>query len=456
MVLYLLNGNFDLGNDNGKADMKNRLKYYVPATLFGRFLLIILIPTILAQGFAVYMFYHRHWDTVSRHMSRFLAGEIVLISHAFVREKYPDQRQALLEQAREHLYFSIIFQEGARLERQVDRSSPYMHDLYRQLDDRLGYPYRLYYDDEENVVARIGLPEGVLEFNASRKRLFNPSTYIFVMWMVGTAIFLVIIAIIFMKNQVRAITRLAEEAERFGRGIESDTAFRPHGAAEVRKAAYAFLQMKERIGRYIQQRTIMLAGVSHDLKTPLTRMKLQLAMMEKNTETQMLQEEVVNMERMVGGYLDFAKGEDLVPEELVHVMDMLRSIIATYRNDHHRIILQGEDDVIIPMHKQAFFRVVTNIIDNGLRYGHQMVITLTLEASHINLFFDDDGCGIDEHQKEEVFKPFYRLDPSRNSETGGTGLGLAIVKDLLMRLGGDVRLSDSPQGGLRVAITFLR
>jgi len=228
--------------------------------------------------------------------------------------------------------------------------------------------------------------------------------------------------------------------------------FKPEGAKEVRMAAEAFIEMKERIKRQINQRTEMLAGVSHDLKTPLTRMKLQLAMMKPSKTIAELQSDLIDMEKMVHGYLNFVKGAGAYTTEMANITDVLRNITSGYRRHHQDIELKTQSGVIIPINISSFKRAINNIIDNGLKYGSKVAISVKKERKHVALYIDDDGPGIPPKKRESVFKPFYRLDRSRNLETGGIGLGLAITRDIITGYGGSIILGDSPLGGLRVII----
>ena len=271
------------------------------------------------------------------------------------------------------------------------------------------------------------------------------------MWMTGTAIIIILVSILFMRNQVRSIHDLAEFADKFGKGYDSEN-FKPTGATEVRQASKAFIEMKKRINKHVEQRTKMLAGVSHDLRTPLTRIKLQLAMIEPKEPIKDLENDVIEMEKMIQGYLDFAKGKERVIDNSVNVSDLLRSIISGYRNYHKNIELKSKSGILIHVNSNAFRRAITNIIDNAVRYAKSIVININSTKKNMILTIDDDGIGIPEKQRIEVFKPFYRLDKSRNIESANTGLGLSIAKDIIIGYGGDIHLDNSPLGGLRVVI----
>jgi two-component system osmolarity sensor histidine kinase EnvZ len=254
-----------------------------------------------------------------------------------------------------------------------------------------------------------------------------------------------------MRNQVRPIRRLAKAAESFGRGIDVP-GFKPQGAAEVRLAARAFLQMRERIRRQIDQRTIMLAGVSHDLRTPLTRMKLQLAMAGKDPEVANLASDVIEMERMVEGYLAFAAGEGEEEPKTLLLSKLLNSIVEQVPKNGARIDLRLDDDPEITLRPAAMRRCLTNLLSNALRYGSEVHVRTKVRQKRAEIIIDDDGPGIPADRREDVFRPFYRLDESRNPSTGGTGLGMTIARDVVRGHGGELTLEDSPTGGLRARI----
>jgi two-component system osmolarity sensor histidine kinase EnvZ len=296
----------------------------------------------------------------------------------------------------------------------------------------------------------VQLPEGVLDVRASRKRLYSPTTTIFVLWMVCTSILLLVVATLFTRNQVRAVKRLARAADAFGKGRPAPD-FKPEGALEVRQAGAAFALMRDRLKRQIDQRTEMLAGVSHDLRTPLTRMKLQLAMM-RGAEIADLVDDVSEMERMIEGYLAFARGEGAeasVPADLVVIVE---EVVARLRRDGGAITIAGDSSVVLPLKSDAMSRCLTNLIGNAVRYAKQCRVTIGHVDDRAEVMIDDDGPGIAPDQREAVFKPFYRVEGSRNPKTGGVGLGLTIALDVARGHGGTILLQESPMGGLRVRL----
>lgn len=296
---------------------------------------------------------------------------------------------------------------------------------------------------DEHRVARILCPE---------RRLTSPTTYIFILWLIGSALILFGIAILFMRNQIRPIMRLAVAAEKFGKGQDVPD-FRPVGAAEVRQAARAFLEMKDRLKRQIEQRTAMLSGVSHDLRTPLTRMKLQLAIMKGGADMDNLRQDIEEMEKMVEGYLTFAKGEGDEMPETTNLRPMLDRVLINARRQGYEVSEVFGDRLTIKVRPIAIERAIANVVSNACKYGKRVWISALCEEDEaVEIIVDDDGPGIAEDLRGEVFRPFFRVEKSRNKKTGGVGLGLSIARDVVHGHGGDIMLDDSPHGGLRVVI----
>jgi two-component system osmolarity sensor histidine kinase EnvZ len=304
------------------------------------------------------------------------------------------------------------------------------------------------WSQKRRVRIQIQLPDGVMDVSVDRERLFSSTTYIFVMWMVGTSLVLFAVAMVFMRNQVRPIRRLADAVDSFGKGREVSN-FKPEGATEIRRAATAFNFMRDRIQRMLNQRTEMLAGVSHDLRTPLTRMKLQLAMLGASPAVEELKMDVADMERMVEEYLSFARGEGSESVVLSDIGDILRDIVHRARHENAEIELQTDGDLCVPVRPNAFRRCVTNLVTNAITYGGRVAVRARRSGNAVEIVVDDDGPGIPADQRDEVFKPFYRLDSARSPDTGGTGLGLTIARDVIRGHGGNLVLEESPAGGAR-------
>ena len=445
---------------DGSFERQTGLKRLLPGTLFGRALLIMVTPVVLTQLVATWIFYDRHWENITRRLGFAVAAEIALVIDGIQHTSDPKARNRILDKALTATDLIITIEPETRLPASgrpaIGMVGPSMVErtLGLAIAERVRLPYtidaRL---SREWYEIRVQLPEGVLRVLAPGRRLFSPTTYIFILWMVGSALVLFAIAIIFMRNQIRSIGRLAIVADSFGKGRDVPD-FKPEGAAEVRQAAAAFLVMRERIQRQMKQRTEMLAGVSQDLRTPLTRMKLALAMLGESQDIEDLKGDVAEMQTMIEAYLAFARGEGTEPPEPTDLGKLLGEVVIGARRAGGVVELEDPlDPLTLPLRANAFRRCLTNLLANSrlhaetvwLRAGHRDPVT-------IEIVLDDDGPGIPESAREDVFKPFFRLDSSRNSETGGAGLGLAITRDIVRSHGGEITLDDSPQGGLRVII----
>lgn len=427
------------------------LKAVLPQGLLGRSLLIIVTPLIVVQLVSTYVFYTGHWDTVAQRLAKGLAGDIGAVIETMRAFPDPDDRQRLLNIAAAKMDLDIRLHEGGILPNIPNPEPPGIMQkaLWHAMRERVQRPFLV--DDtsfEREVAIRVQLSNGLLEVFAPRKRLFSSTTYIFVLWMVGTSMLLLSVATIFMRNQVRSVRKLAAAAESFGKGQDVPN-FKPEGASEVRQAAMAFNIMRERLKRQINQRTEMLAGVSHDLRTPLTRMKLQLAMMDGIDGTGELSEDVAEMERMVEGYLAFARGEGTEVARPADLGELVGEVVGRFRREGRAIDLHVEAAVPMDLRPHALSRALSNLIGNALRYGGHVWVKVTRHDDAAEVLVDDDGPGIPPDKRDEVFKPFARLESSRNQQTGGVGLGLTIARDIARGHGGDVALEDSPLGGLR-------
>ncbi len=284
-----------------------------------------------------------------------------------------------------------------------------------------------------------------------RGRLFSSTTYLFIAWMIGTSVLLFGVAIVFMRGEVHPIRRLALAADSFGKGRDVPN-FRPEGAKEVRLAAAAFLQMRARIKRQMRQRTEMLAGVSHDLRTPITRMKLELAMLGDSPEAENLTADLTEMERMVEGYLAFARGEGTEDVQETDLSELLRDVVSQAQRAGSRIETEIADGLVLPLRPEAMRRCLSNLINNAQRYADKVRVTAALNFQAVEITVEDDGPGIPEAERQEVFRPFYRRETSRNPTTGGVGLGLTIARDVARSHGGELSLDESDLGGLRAYV----
>jgi len=434
----------------------------VPRSLWGRVLLIILIPIILMQVFVTWVFFQLHWETVTGKLSESLAGDIAWAVNAYDADPTPQTLERIQQQTRNTMQLSVNVLPGKTLPTTRPRSiyAVLDHALNNALDDKLPDNARWWFDTIKypgHVEIRVEVPGGVMRIYAAKDRAFATTGYIFIFYLVGASAILTVIAVLFVRNQVRAIERLAQAAEKFGRG-EDDPNFKPYGASEVRAAASAFIQMKERIQRQIEQRTTLLASVSHDLRTPLTRLKLELAMAEQDTGTQRMKQDVSEMAYMIDEYLAFARGEMAEDAEVVSATALMSSIAGGIeRSGHTPIVGYLDEDVFVRIRQLSIERALNNLIMNGFHYGKTVALNATVAGEDLpmlHLTVDDDGPGIAPEKREDAFKPFSRLDEARNQNIKGVGLGLAIARDIVRGHGGDLTLGDSPMGGLRAEITL--
>lgn len=434
------------------------LKRNFPRTLMARVLLIIVLPIIIMQVLITWMFFDMHWETVTARLSEAMAGDIAWAVSAYEEDPQPRNLERIVAQARTSMQLSIIFQRGQGLPRRHDQSIfvPLDRAIDKALQRQINNDY--WFDTTRYpgfLDVRVKVAGGTLRFIVPKDRAFATTGYIFIFWIVGATLVLTAVATLFIRNQVRAIERLAEAAEKFGRG-EDDPAFKPYGATEVRSAARAFLEMKERIQRQIEQRTTLLASVSHDLRTPLTRLKLELAMAEQAPATQRMKQDVSEMAYMIDEYLAFARGEINESTEAVSARALMESIRDSTGRAGHRLEVDFlPEDVFVRIKTLSIQRALTNLVMNGFHYGKMVRLSAELTPDRtLILNIDDDGPGIAPEKREEAFKPFSRLDDSRNQNIQGVGLGLAIARDIVRGHGGDLTLDSSPLGGLRATIAL--
>jgi two-component system osmolarity sensor histidine kinase EnvZ len=426
---------------------------YLPKGLYARSLIIIIAPVVLLQSVIAYVFMERHWQLVTRRLSAAVTGDIAALVDIY--QSYPQDADAtiLTRIAGDRLqldvdilhdtdlpppgpkpFFSILDEAlSSELARQVDR--PFWVDTV----GRSNY-----------IEIRVKLDDGVLRVLARRSQAYASNSHIFLVWMGGSSVILLGVAILFLRNQIRPILRLAEAAESFGKGREIE--FRPRGAREVRQAGHAFLEMKRRIERNIEQRTTMLNGVSHDLRTILTRFKLSLALLRQTPEVEDLKRDVDEMSRMLEGYLSFARGDMGEQAVTTDLRSLLEELQTDAERQGHATSLDIVGDPMITVRPDAFRRLLFNLVSNAARHGEKIAISANHETRWLVVHVEDDGPGISPEMREEVFKPFVRLDEARNQDEGGSGLGLAIARDIARSHGGDIALSDSSLGGLKATV----
>jgi two-component system osmolarity sensor histidine kinase EnvZ len=430
------------------------LKGVMPARLYARTLLIIIAPMVILQSVVAFVFMERHWNTVTRRLSAAVTQDIAALIDIY--RSYPqDADQATLRRiARERLGLVVDVLPGTELPPVGPKPFFSLLDqaLSREISRQIGRPFWIDTVGRSSLVEiRIQLDNSVLRVFARRNAAYASNSEIFLLWMVGTSLVLITIAILFLRNQIRPILKLTEAVESFGKGREVPS-FGPRGAQEVRRAALAFIEMKRRVERSIEQRTTMLAGVSHDLRTVLTRFKLELALLGDAPELDALKKDVDEMARMVEAYLAFARGDSGEQAEPTDMAAFLDELKADAERTGHRASVAFHGHPIVTVRPHAFRRCLANLVSNAARFADEIVVTGHRDHRWLTLTVDDDGPGIAPAQRDEVFKPFVRLDDARNQDEGGTGLGLAIARDIARSHGGDISLGDSPLGGLRATV----
>ena len=427
----------------------------MPKGLYARALIIIIAPMVLLQSVLTFVFLERHWQTVTRRLSTVTVQNIAMLIDTY--QTYPQDANAetLVRLAEQNLGLRISFAPGEELP-QIG-SKPFFDLLDTTLSDELtrqiGKPFWIDTVGRSNLVdIRIKLDNSVMHVLARRSQTYASNSQIFLLWMVGTSLVLLTVAILFLRNQIKPILRLSEAADSFGRGRPPPADFRPRGAREVRQAAHAFIEMRDRIERYVEQRTVMLAGVSHDLRTVLTRFKLQLALFEETPELEAMRADVDEMQAMLEDYMAFAKGD--AGEEIVRVDigEILNEVKSQAHGTKNIAIEVKEAPLVVPVRRHAFKRAVANLVNNAARFAEHVTVNATRQNGALIVEVEDDGPGIPETEREDVFRPFYRIDHARNQDSGSTGLGLAIARDIARIHGGDIALSRSPLGGLKAVL----
>jgi two-component system osmolarity sensor histidine kinase EnvZ len=427
----------------------------MPKGLYARALIIIIAPMVLLQSVVTFVFLERHWQTVTRRLSTATVQDISMLIDIY--RSYPQDADAttLARLAEDNLGLTVRFVPGEELP--PVRPKPFFDLLDSTLSDELtrqiGRPFWIDTVGRSSFVdIRIKLEDGVMHVLARRSQTYASNSQIFIFWMVGTSLVLLTVAILFLRNQIKPILRLSEAAESFGKGRPPPLDFRPRGAREVRQAAHAFIEMRNRIERHVEQRTIMLAGVSHDLRTVLTRFKLQLALFEETPELEAMRADVDEMQAMLEDYMAFAKGD--AGEEIVRVDigEILGEVKSQAHGAKEIAVEVKEAPLVVPLRRHAFKRAVANLVNNASRFAEHVNVSAAKQNGSLTVAVDDDGPGIPEQEREQVFRPFYRLDHARNQDSGSTGLGLAIARDIARIHGGDIALSRSPLGGLRAVL----
>ena len=427
-------------------------KKYLPKSLYGRASMIIILPIAIMQMAVAYFFFNAHWDTVTASLSDSVAADVSIAVELYKQAPSQERTQRLDTMLRPHMELSVALEEKDKLPTATRRSffSALDKTLRRSLDNSLDDPF--WFDTTRypnHIDIRVAVDDDVLRFIAARERVFAPTGFVFIFWLLTATILLTLVSIIFIRNQARPISDLADAADAFGKGQDISD-YKPSGASEVRLAGQSFLKMRQRLRRHIEQRTILLAGVSHDLRTPLTRLNLYLAMQSNTKDNKLARKDIKEMETMLDGYLDFARGLEGETSEPVDLAAYLKDIILATGTPKPEFIVKANGKASIkPM---TLRRAVINLITNAQKYAKTVQVTLDREDGAVLIHVDDDGPGIPEDKIEDAFKPFSRLDTARNQNIEGVGLGLAIARDIAQSHGGRLTLGKSERGGLKASL----
>jgi len=430
--------------------LNNFIKKLLPKRLFYRSLLIVAVPIIGLQLIISVVFFDSLWIKTNKGLTRALVGEIETIIDIYNNENEYNKKK-LTDLYNQNFNFSIRFLENAKLpDIKVERwFSPMDRTLRRELKSKVNEYWFNTTSYQEVVDLRIKFKDGILQIFFPKERIQASSIRIFALWITLPAFLLIAVAIIFLKNQTRPIINLARASEKFGRGEDIED-FRPSGALEIRQAGYEFDRMRKRIIRHLNQRSEMLSGISHDLRTPLTRIKLQLAFIKDKEISKKLSDDIIEMEKMLNEYLQFASLGTTEKTETFDVSELVENIVQKY--ERNKIITNIKEKVYLDGRKNLIQRCLNNLIDNSIKYSKNILITLKKYSNNITITIDDDGPGIPKNERENVFKPFYKIDKSRGDAKSSVGLGLSIASDIIRSHGGNINLENSPKNGLRVKI----
>ena len=433
--------------------LNNFFKKILPKRLFYRSLLIVAAPIILLQIIITVVFFDSLWIKSNKGMTRSLVSEIRTLYDVY---KSPDmeQKQKILSLYNQNFDFVITFNPNEILPKNSTERwySPMDRSLRRELKSAFQHSY--WYDTtsyKEVVELKIKYKNGVLQIFFPKHKISPSSARIFALWITFPGFLLIFIAIVFLKNQTRPIVNLAKAAEKFGKG-EFIKEFRPSGAREIRQAAYEFDKMRRRISVHLNQRSEMLSGISHDLRTPLTRLKLQLALLKQQDLAKKMSDDIEEMERMLNEYLEFSRHQKNEETETVNINNIINEVVKKYENK--QINISVEANLEINIRPNSIKRCLINLIDNGFSYGKKVTILTNKIKQNLLIIVDDDGPGSNENEYQNVMKPFYRIDKSRSQNKSGVGLGLSIANDIIRSHGGNISLDKSPLNGLRVKISL--
>ncbi len=427
------------------------IKGFLPKGLFYRALLIVAVPVILLQLIITFVFFDSLWIKTNKGMTRALVNEINTFIEVYNDEMYDKKEVTNLFSVYQDL--NIEFTEDAEFNFKINERwfSPIDRTLRRELKSRFGSE-QFWFDTtsyKELIDLRVKYQSGYFKFLVSKDRVTSSSARIFGLWITVPAIIVILISLIFLKNQTRPIINLARVAEKFGKGEEIEE-FKPSGASEIRQAGYEFDRMRKRIKRHLNQRSEMLSGISHDLRTPLTRMKLQIAFIKDKDLAYKLSEDINEMEKMLNEYLQFTSSTFLEKNEQFNISDLIKDIIIKYNNKN--IIMNISNNIFVNGKKNLIRRCMNNLIDNAIKYGNKVIIELKKNNNNLFIILEDNGPGIPENEYENVFKPFYKIDKGRAESKSSVGLGLSIASDIIRSHGGNIQLDKSSMNGLSVKI----
>ena len=428
------------------------IKNLLPKRLFYRALLIIAAPIIILQITISIVFFDSLWIKTNKGMTKSLVSEIYTFIEAYKNEaNYNKEKLTDLYYQNFQLNIKYIENENMPILKNERWFSPVDRTLRRELKLKFNNYWFDTLSYKEMIIVKINYQNGILQFSFPKNRVTNTSARIFALWITLPAFLLIIISLIFLKNQTRPLTNLAKASAKFGRGEEVD-GFRPSGALEIRQAGYEFDKMRKRIIRHLNQRSEMLSGISHDLRTPLTRIKLQLAFIKDQEIAKKLSNDVLEMEKMLNEYLQFAHSSFAEKTEKFNMAELIENNIEKYGNKN--ISTKLDKTIVMNGRKNLIQRCLNNLIDNSIKYSNNIDIQLTKNNNYLSVIIDDDGPGISKKEYNNVFKPFYKIDKSRSDTKSSVGLGMSIASDIVRSHGGNIVLDKSPQNGLRVKVIF--
>jgi two-component system, OmpR family, osmolarity sensor histidine kinase EnvZ len=430
------------------------LERHMPEGLYTRSLIIIVAPMVLLQSIVAFTFMEKHWQKVTKRLSEAVSQDIAMLIDVYETYPFDDNYEGLIKMANKRLELSLSIIPNGELPPAKPKPFFSLLDktLSKYLSREIGKPFWLDTVGRSDFVdIRIKVDKVIFQVIAKRSQAYAPSSEVFIIWMVGASLVLLTVAIMFLRNQIRPIQQLAEAARSFGMGRDVPD-FQPRGAREVREASQSFINMRERIERHVEQRTAMLAGVSHDLRTILTRFRLQLAVFDDKEQAAALENDINEMQHMLEDYLAFARGDSGEVAQTTDVRKLLEDIHQKASHSSQKIELLIDGPLQASLKPNAFKRLVSNLVNNACKYAENVTVTGSKTDNLLHISIDDDGPGISPDMWEDVFRPFFRLDDARNLDHAGTGLGLAIALDIARSHGGNIKLNSSAMGGLQATI----